>query len=97
VGLVNWTVLLGSELGVKVRRTTRSWIVHIEVIRGRNPVEVTNLAVNLANRIKNALQSKYGCVLGEGKIVTGELAVEDPVTSLFGRYFTVRTAILTAS
>jgi hypothetical protein len=91
VEMVNWTALLGTELGVRVRRTTRSWIVHIEVIRGRNPVEVTNLAVNLANRVKNALQSKYSCVLGEGKIVSGEFAVEDPVATLFGRYFTVRT------
>jgi hypothetical protein len=91
VEMVNWTALLGTELGVKVRRTTRSWIVHIEVIRGRNPVEVTNLAVNLANRVKDALMSKYGCVLGEGRIVAGEMAVEDPVATLFGRYFTVRT------
>jgi len=91
VEMVNWTALLGTELGVKVRRTTRSWIVHIEVIRGRNPVEVTNLAMNLANRVAGALRTKYGCVLGEGKIVSGELAVEDPVASLFGRYFTVRT------
>lgn len=92
VEMVNWTALLGTELGVKVRKTTRNWIVHIEVIRGRNPVEVTNLAVNLANRVKDALQSKYGCVLGEGKIIAGEMANEDPVATLFGRYFTVRTA-----
>jgi len=91
VEMVNWTALLGSELGVKVRRTTRSWIVHVEVIRGRNPIEVTNLAMNVANRVRAALMSKYGCVLGEGKIVSGELAVEDPVATLFGRYFTVRT------
>jgi hypothetical protein len=91
VVMTNWTALLGSELGVKVRKTSRSWVVHIEVIRGRNPIEVTNLAMNLANRVKDALQRKYGCVLGEGKIVSGELAVEDPVASLFGRYFTVRT------
>jgi len=91
VEMVNWTALLGTELGVKVRKTTRSWIVHVEVIRGRNPVEVTNLALNLADRVKLALCSKYGCVLGEGKIVAGEVAVEDPVATLFGRYFTVRT------
>jgi DNA-binding MarR family transcriptional regulator len=91
VEMVNWTALLGTELGVKVRRTTKSWIVHVEVIRGRNPVEVTNLALNLAGRVRNALCSKYGCVLGEGKIVGGEMANEDPVATLFGRYFTVRT------
>jgi hypothetical protein len=91
VEMVNWTALLGTESGVKVRRTTRSWIVHVEVIRGRNPVEVTNLAVNLANRVRDALVRKYGCVLGDGRVVAGEMAVEDPVASLFGRYFTVRT------
>ena len=89
--MVNWTALLGTELGVRVRKTTRSWIVHVEVIRGRNPVEVTNLAMNLANRVRDALVSKYGCVLGDGRVVAGEMAVEDPVASLFGRYFTVRT------
>ncbi|MEM3050891.1 MAG: hypothetical protein QXJ40_02240 [Candidatus Bathyarchaeia archaeon] len=91
VEMTNWTALLGTELGVKVRKTTRNWIVHVEVIRGRNPIEVTNLAMNLANRVRDALVSKYGCVLGEGRVVAGEMAVEDPVASLFGRYFTVRT------
>jgi DNA-binding MarR family transcriptional regulator len=91
VEMTNWTALLGTELGVKVRKTTRSWIVHVEALRGRNPVEVANLAMNLANRVCNALVSKYGCVLGEGKIVGGEMAHEDPVASLFGRYFTVRS------
>ena len=91
IEMTNWTALLGTELGVKVRKTTRSWIVHVEVIRGRNPIEVTNLAMNLADRVRNALVSKYGCVLGDGKVVAGEMAVEDPVASLFGRYFAVRT------
>jgi DNA-binding MarR family transcriptional regulator len=91
VEMTNWTALLGTELGVKVRKTTRSWIVHVETLRGRNPVEVANLAMNLANRVCNALVSKYGCVLGEGKIVGGEMAHEDPVASLFGRHFTVRS------
>ena len=90
IEMTNWTALLGMELGVKVRHTSRSWIVHVEVIRGRNPIEVTNLAMNLANRVRNALCSKYGCVLGEGKVVGGEMAHEDPVATLFGRYFTVR-------
>ena len=52
VEMTNWTALLGTELSVKVRKTSRNWIVHVEVIRGRNPVEVTNLAVNLANRVR---------------------------------------------
>jgi hypothetical protein len=30
VEMVNWTALLGLEQGVKVRHTSRSWIVHVE-------------------------------------------------------------------
>ncbi|MCW4024911.1 MAG: hypothetical protein NWF01_07755 [Candidatus Bathyarchaeota archaeon] len=91
VEMNNWTALLGTELGVKVKHTSKSWIIHVEVIRGRNPIEVTNLAMNLADRVKSALCSKYGVVLKEGKVVAGEIAHEDPIATLFGRYFTVRT------
>jgi DNA-binding transcriptional ArsR family regulator len=91
VEMVNWTALLGLELGVKVRHTSKSWIVHVPVIRGRNPGEVYGLAMNLANRVAVALGKKYGVALCEGKFVGGEMAVEDPVAKMFGRYFTVRT------
>lgn len=92
VEMVNWTALLGLELGVKVRHTSRSWIVHVPMIHGRNPAEVYGLAMNLANRVAVALSKKYGVVLSEGRFVAGELAVEDPVAQICGRYFTVRTA-----
>jgi DNA-binding transcriptional ArsR family regulator len=92
VEMVNWTALLGLELGVWVRHTSRSWIVHVEVVRGKDPGEVYGLALNLANRVADSLRIKYGCVLAQGKFVAGELAVEDPVANLFGRYFTVRTS-----
>jgi DNA-binding transcriptional ArsR family regulator len=91
VEMVNWTALLGLELGVKVRHTSKSWIVHVPVIRGRNPAEVYGLAMNLANRVAVALARKYGVVLCEGKFVGGEMAVVDPIAKMFGRYFTVRT------
>jgi len=90
VEMVNWTALLGTELGVKVKHTPRSWIVHVEVIQGRNAIEVTNLAMNLANLVRYALCTKYGCVLSDGKVIDGEIAHEDPIAQLFGRYFTVR-------
>lgn len=91
VEMVNWTALLGLEGGVKVRHTSKSWIVHVPVIRGRSPAEVYGLAMNLSNRVAVALAKKYGVVLAEGKFVGGELAVEDPVAKLFGRYFSVRS------
>jgi DNA-binding transcriptional ArsR family regulator len=91
VEMQNWTALLGLEQGVKVRHTSKSWIVHVEIIRGRSPAEVYGLALNVANRVAVALCKKYGYVLTKGKFVAGELAVEDPVAKLFGRYFTVST------
>ena len=90
VEMQNWTALLGLEQGVKVRHTTKSWIVHVPVIRGKNPAEVYGLAMNLSNRIAVALAKKYGVVLAEGTFVGGEMAVEDPIAKLFGRYFSVR-------
>jgi len=89
--MVNWTALLGTEIGVSTKHTSRSWIVYVEPIFGRTPVEVTNLALNLADRVANALRSKYGVVLGPHQVVGGEIAHEDPIATIFGRYFTVRT------
>jgi hypothetical protein len=47
----NWTALLGLEQGVKVRKTTTSWIVHVETLYGRSPGELVTLAKNLADRV----------------------------------------------
>jgi DNA-binding MarR family transcriptional regulator len=69
VELVNWTALLGLERGVKVRHTTRHWIVHVEALYGRHPGELFVLAKNLADRVAKGLMLKYGCVLGEGGLV----------------------------
>jgi DNA-binding MarR family transcriptional regulator len=93
VEMVNWTALLGLERGVKVRHTTRHWIVHVEALCGRHPGELFVLAKNLADRVAKGLMLKYGCVLGEGTVGRGyELAVDDPVAKLLSRYFTISTA-----
>lgn len=90
--MVNWTALLGLEQGVKVRKTTTSWIVHVETLYGRSPGELVTLAKNLADRVAKGLMSKYGCVLGQGEInKRHELGVDDPVALLLNRYFTVST------
>ena len=92
VEMVNWTALLGLEKGVRVRKTSRNWIVHVETLYGRHPGELFGLAKNLADRVAKSLRLKYGCVLTEGKIGKGyELAVDDPVAQLLSRYFTVST------
>jgi len=92
VEMQNWTALLGLEHGVKVRRTTRSWIVHVETLYGRHPGELFALAKGLADRVAASLCLRYGCRLGEGRFCRGyEIAVDDPVAQLLSRYFTVST------
>jgi hypothetical protein len=92
VEMTNWTALLGLEQGVHVRRTSRSWIVHVETLYGRHPGELFTLAKNLADRVARSLMQKYGCRLTEGMVCRGyELAVDDPVAQLLSRYFTVAT------
>jgi predicted transcriptional regulator len=92
VEMVNWTALLGTEHGVKVRHTTTSWIVHVETLYGRSPGELVTLAKNLADRVAQGLMSKYGVVLDQGAInKRHELGVDDPVAQLLNRYFCVST------
>ncbi len=86
----NWTALLGLEQGVKVRHTSRSWIVHVETLYGRSPGELFTLSKNLADRVAKGLMAKYGCRLADGEICKGhEIAIDDPVSQLLSRYFTV--------
>ena len=92
VEMVNWTALLGLEQGVRVRHTSRSWIVHVETLYGRHPGELFVLAKNLADRVAKSLMLKYGCRLSEGEVCRGyELKVDDPVAKLLARYFCVST------
>jgi len=90
IEMQNWTALLGLEQGVKVRHTSRSWIVHVETLYGRSPGELFTLSKNLADRVAKGLMVKYGCRLAEGEICRGhEVAIDDPVAQLLSRYFTV--------
>ena len=92
VEMVNWTALLGLEQGVKVRHTSRSWIVHVETLYGKHPGELFVSAKNLADRVAKSLMMKYGCKLGDGEVCRGyELKVDDPVARLLARYFCIST------
>ena len=92
VEMTNWTALLGLEQGVKVRKTSGSWIVHVETLYGRHPGELFGLAKNVADRVARGLMQKYGYVLAPGEVCRGyELAIDDPVAQLLSRYFTVST------
>ena len=92
VEMVNWTALLGLELGVSVRKTSKNWIVMCETVYGKHPGELFSMAQNLANRVAASMVSKYGVVLGVGNIQKGyELALDDPVAEFISQFFEVST------
>jgi predicted transcriptional regulator len=92
IEMMNWTALLGLEHEVKVRHTTRSWIVHVKTLYGRSPTELGALAKGLADRVADSLHRKYGCRLGEGRLCKGyEIALDDSVAQFFSQYFTIST------
>jgi len=90
IEMADWTALLGLEQGVKVRHTSRSWIVHVETLYGRSPAELGAMAKGLADRVAKALMLKCGGRLGEGQFCRGyEIAIDDPVAQFLSRCFTI--------
>jgi predicted transcriptional regulator len=87
VEMQNWTALLGFELGVSVKKTSQSWIVHLDVVRGKCPDDLLLQAKDVADRVAVSLMRKYGVVLGEGVVNPHyELASDDPLASVLSKY-----------
>jgi len=85
---MNWSALIGSELGLTVEKTTRHVLVYCDVISGRDPDELLLLAKDQADRVAAHLQLKYGLRLGDGKLCRKpHFGVYDPVASLLSRYW----------
>lgn len=87
---VNWSSLIGSELGLTVEKTTRNILVYCDVIEGRNPNELLLLAKDQADRVAAHLRLKYGLRLGEGKLARKpHLGVYDPIAALVSRHWQI--------
>jgi hypothetical protein len=87
---MNWSALIGSELGLTVEQTTRHVLVYCDVIEGRDPSELLLLAKDQADRVAAHLRLKYGVRLGDGRLARKiHLGVYDPVAALVSRYWLV--------
>ncbi|MEM3623007.1 MAG: winged helix-turn-helix domain-containing protein [Candidatus Bathyarchaeia archaeon] len=87
---MNWSSLIGSELGLTVEQTTRHVLVYCDVVEGRDPSELLLLAKDAADRVAAHLRLKYGIRLGEGSLARKvHFGVYDPVAALFSRYWQV--------
>ena len=91
VEMQNWTALLGLELGVSVRKTSKNWIVHLDVVRGENPDVLLLRAKELADKVAVSLMRKYRVVLGEGVPCKNyEYACDDPVASVLSKFVNLK-------
>ena len=84
---MNWTALIGLESGVKVEKTSRSILVYCDVLRGRDPYELSMLAKEQADRVATSLCLKYGLRLGDGKLGRKpHWGIYDPVAEVISKH-----------
>lgn len=62
VELANWTQLIGTELGLRVRKNTDSIEVVAPVVEGRDPYELLFKAREEADFLAAYLERKFGMV-----------------------------------
>lgn len=87
---MNWSALVGSELGLTVEQTTKHVLVYCDRLEGQNPSELLLLAKDAADRVAAHLRLKYGIRLGEGILARKvHFGVYDPVAGLISRYWQV--------
>lgn len=87
---MNWSALIGSELGLTVEQTTQHVLVYCDAVSGRNPSELLLLAKDEADRVTAHLRLKYGIRLGEGQLARKvHFGVYDPVAKLVSRFWQV--------
>jgi len=69
VKMQNWDRLVGSELGIRVEKTSRSLIVHADRIHGRDPWRLFFLAYRECERAARHIESRFRMRLGEGQLL----------------------------
>lgn len=80
VQMTNWTQLLGSEMGLRIRKNPRSIEIIAKVVSGKDPYELYYQARHECDLVATHLQSKFGMSLGVGEISRKpHFGVYDPV------------------
>jgi len=87
VEMANWTRYVGTELGVRVEKTTRHIIVHAEEIRGEDPYEIYYLARRECDRVARYLEEKFQMKLGIGeRLRKPHFGIYDPIAEKVGEH-----------
>ena len=88
VELTNWTQLVGTELGFRVRKNPRSVEVIAKVVEGKDPYELLLRARDEADRVAAHLESKFGMQLGRPRLSRRpHFGIYDRVAGSYSKYF----------
>jgi len=87
VELQNWTQLVGSELGLTVRKNPDSMEVFCDVVEGSDPYELMLRAYEEAGRLATHLEQKFQMKLGRPSLSRKpHFHVADPVAEHVGKF-----------
>jgi len=87
VELQNWTQLVGSELGLTVRKNPDSVEVFCDVVEGTDPYELMLRAHDEAGRLATHLEQKFQMKLGRPALSRKpHFHVSDPVAEHVGKF-----------
>jgi DNA-binding MarR family transcriptional regulator len=88
VRLRNWGQILGSEMGMTVRKNTDSIEIFCKVVEGDNPYELLFKAREEADRLATHLEQKFDMVLGRGTLSRKpHFGIYDPIARRFAENF----------
>lgn len=88
VQMTNWAQLLGSEMGLRIRKNPRSVEIIAKVVSGQNPYELYYRARHECDLVAAHLQDKFDMSLGIGEISRKpHFGVYDPVADKVTKRF----------
>lgn len=94
VEMNNWEQLVGSELGLSVRKNPKSIEVITKAIDGHNPYELLFRSRDEADRLANHLEAKFRMLLGRPTLSRRpHFAIWDPVANVVVKNFQFSTDI----
>jgi len=90
--MTNWTQLVGTELGLSVRKNPNSLEIICRTVEGINPFELLFLARDEADDLASHLEAKFRMELGRPTMSRKpHFGVYDPVAGTISRYYELST------
>ncbi len=94
VEMSNWTQLVGTELGLSVRKNPHSVEVVCSTVDGNDPFELLLLARDEADNLASHLEAKFRMLLGRPTLSRKpHFGISDPVAGTLSNYYELSTDV----